>query len=107
MMFLQYFGLGAWVVPFARYLAEDPAEGGLGLAPPDVGLLYAALPLAGMTAPLLAASLADRFFAAEKLLGVLQFGMAALLLVAARACHAPGDVRAPLFTALLGYAVLL
>jgi nucleoside transporter len=79
----------------------------LGLAPGDAGFLYATLPIAGMTAPLLAASLADRFFAAEKMLGVLQFGMGGFLLAAAHACDLTGDVRGPLFAALLGYAVLL
>jgi nucleoside transporter len=106
MMFLQYFGMGAWIVPFARYLAAAPGDGGLGYSPSDVGRMYAALPIAGMTAPILIGSLADRFFAAEKLLAALQFGMAGLLLAAAQACRIDGDTRGPLFAALLGYAFL-
>jgi nucleoside transporter len=107
MMFLQYFGLGAWIVPFGRYVQAAADVGGLGLSPADAGFLYAAVPIAGMTAPLVAASLADRFFAAEKMLGVLQFGMAGFLLTAAHVCGLSGDIRVPLFAAMLGYAVLL
>jgi nucleoside transporter len=106
MMFLQYFGLGAWIVPFARYLAADPANGGLGFAPPDVGLIYATLPIAAMTAPFIIGSLADRYFAAEKLLGVLQLGIAGFSFAAARACLSGGDPRGPIFAAMLGYSFL-
>jgi nucleoside transporter len=103
MMFLQYFGMGAVVVPLARYLAAAPDAGGLGFAPADVGLMYASMPIAGMLAPLLVGPLADRYFAAEKLLGVLQLLTAGFLAAAAwygRGGAAPG----PLFALLLGYA---
>ncbi len=106
-MFLQYFGLGAWIVPFARYLAAAPADGGLGFASPEVGLMYAAMPIAAMIAPIIVGSLADRFFAAEKLLGVLQLGMAGFLMLTAQACRAEGAPRGPLFAALLGYSFLV
>jgi nucleoside transporter len=108
MMFLQYFGLGAWIVPFARFLAAETPDGGLGLSPSEVGVFHAPLPVAGMFAPFVVGFLADRFFAAEKLLGVLQFGMAGLLAAAAAACdNPPGSVRGPLLAAMAGYALLL
>lgn len=107
-MFLQYFGLGAWIVPFGRFLAADPAGGGLGLSPSEVGLFHAPLPLAGMFAPFVVARLADRHFAAEKLLCGIQIGMAGLLAAAVLACgNPPGSVRFPLLAAMSGYALLL
>lgn len=103
MMFLQYFGMGAVIVPLARYLAAVPAAGGLGFAPADVGLMYATLPIAGMVSPLLVGPLADRYFAAEKLLGVLQLLTAAFLTAAGLCCRGGADPGA-LFALLLGYA---
>lgn len=81
MMFLQYYGLGAWIVPLARYLAASVEAGGLAYAPSEVGLLYATLPLAGMISALAVGPLADRYFAAEKLLAVLQTGAGLALLI--------------------------
>ena len=40
MMFLQYFALGAWIVPLTRYLQTLPADGGLGFTPSQVGFIY-------------------------------------------------------------------
>jgi nucleoside transporter len=93
MMFLEYFGLGAWIVSLARYLSAHPDSGGLGFDPRDVGLAYATLPVAGMLTPLLIAPLADRYFAAQKMLAVLQFLMAGLLVAIAFYCEkaGPGD----------------
>src|SRR3954452_13308060 len=105
MMFLQYFGLGAWVVPLARYLAAAPADGGLGYAPADVGLIYMSIPVAGMLSPLLVAPLADRFFAAGKLLGVLQLLTAGCLAAAGWWCGHDGR-PAGLFALMLGYALV-
>jgi nucleoside transporter len=123
MMFLQYFGMGAWVVPLSRYLAAPPADGGLGFGPEYVGLIYATMPIAGMLSPLVIGPLADRYFAAEKLLGVFELASAALLLGAGCWSTALGDVYArkaaagiatdsmddlarvgPLFALMLGYA---
>jgi len=104
MMFLQYFGMGAVMVPLARYLAAPQSAGGLGFAPADVGLMYASMPIAGMVAPLLVGPLADRYFPAERLLGTLQFLTAGFLAAAGAGCRA-GVGPGPLFALLLGYAL--
>lgn len=105
MMFLQYFGIGAWIVPLARYLRTAPPAG-LGFDDADVGLVYSSWPIGGMIAPLLVAPLADRFFAAEKLLGALHLYMAGMLAAAGLWCRQAGaDAAAgPLFWVMLGYA---
>jgi nucleoside transporter len=105
MMFLQYFGLGAWIVPLARYLQAAPADGGAGFTPAEVGLMYASLPVAGMVSPLLVGPLADRFFAAEKLLGVLQL-LGAVLLAAAGWWCGHGATPGTLFPILLAYSLV-
>src|SRR5260221_11755662 len=66
MMFLQYFGLSAMIVPLTRYLQTPPASGGLGFAPPQGGSIYMTFPLGAALAPLLVGGLADRRFPAEK-----------------------------------------
>lgn len=113
-MFLQYGGLGAWLVPLARWLARAPAEGGLGFAPGDIGWIYSTMALACMIAPLFTGFLADRTFASEKLLGALN-GLMALLAAAAGfwcAAHAgeqadPTRAVGPLFIILLAYSTLI
>lgn len=72
MMFLQYAVWGAWFVPFATYLTYS------GLAD-SVGWIYSAQGWAAIAAPLFVGALADRYFAAEKVMGVLHL-FAALLL---------------------------
>src|SRR5262245_48521798 len=52
MMFLQYFALGAWIVPLTRYLQTAPAAGGLGFAPAQVGYVYMTFAVGALVAPL-------------------------------------------------------
>lgn len=109
MMFLQYFGLGAWVVPLARYLQASPAEGGLGFDPLQVAWIYSTFAFGALAAPLLVGPLADRWFAVERVLSITHALMALLMAAAAGVCQAPGYpvdiVFRWLFLALLGYAV--
>ena len=58
MMFLQYFGLGAWVVPLTRYLQTLPVNGGMGFSPPQVALVYATFAVGALIAPLVVGLLA-------------------------------------------------
>lgn len=109
MMFLQYFGLGAWVVPLTRYLQAPTAEGGLGFDPFQVALVYSTFAFGALAAPLLVGPLADRWFAVERVLAVTHAGMAVLMTLAAWACISP--LTGPeatltlLFVSLLGYAI--
>ena len=65
MMFLQFFVWGAWYVTAPNYL------GTIGFGADDFGWTYSVGPIAGMIAPLFVGMIADRFFAAQRLLGLL------------------------------------
>jgi len=95
MMFLQFFIWGAWFVTLSTYLGR-----GLSFAGTDIGSAYSTMPWGAIVAPFLVGMIADRFFAAQKVLGVLHLGGAAMLAAAARVT----EPRA-LFWVLLGYAL--
>jgi nucleoside transporter len=78
MMFLQYAIWGAWAVPMGAYL------GGLGFSGADIGLIYGTTALAAMISPLYTGFLADRMFATEKMIAILHFVGAALMLIASQ-----------------------
>jgi nucleoside transporter len=112
MMFLQYFGLSAMIVPLTRYLQTAPSEGGLGFAPTHAGYIYATFAIGAIVAPLVVGLLADRWFAAEKVIAVTHAIMAALMAAAGLWCDHydgtnadPADAVGPLFALVLGYAV--
>jgi nucleoside transporter len=77
MMFLQYFIWSAWYVTMGTYMEANLAATGQ-----DIGQAFSALALATMISPFLVGTIADRFFAAQKIMGVLHL-VGALLLVAA------------------------
>jgi nucleoside transporter len=79
MMFLQYAIWGAWAPVLSSYLLND-----LGFSGSEVGWIYALLPLATIVAPLVGGQVADRWFASEKVIALLQLGGGVLLLLAAR-----------------------
>ncbi|MBA4062718.1 MAG: hypothetical protein C0501_03250 [Isosphaera sp.] len=112
MMFLQYFGLGAWIVPLTRYLPAGPELGGLAFAPADVGLVFMTLAVGGLVAPFVVGLLADRWFAAEKVVAGAHAVMAAALAAAGWWCrdHAgpaadPAAAAGPLVGLMLVYSV--
>jgi len=70
MMFLFFFGLGAWVVTLSTYLMSAPIKGGLNFTTAQVGLIYSTFAFGGMAAPLSIGLLADRLFRAERVFGV-------------------------------------
>lgn len=74
MMFLQYFVWGAWFVPFATYLTYHGLE-------EAVGFIYSAQGWAAIAAPLFVGAIADRYFSAEKVMGILHLFAGALLFV--------------------------
>jgi len=112
MMFLQYFALGAWIVPLTRYLQTHPTAGGLGFAPSQVGFVYMTFAFGALLAPLVIGLLADRWFAVEGVIAGTNAAMAALMAGAAWWCDMhdhmdadPTSVVGPLFGILLGYAI--
>jgi nucleoside transporter len=74
MMFLQFFIWGAWYVTMGTYL--DKVLGASGV---QVGAAYSAMAIATIFSPVFIGMIADRFFAAQKVLGVLHIIGAALL----------------------------
>ncbi len=112
MMFLQYFGLSAAIVPLTRYLQTPPADGGLGFSPTHVGYIYMTFAVGAVVAPMVVGLLADRWFAAEKVIAGTHALMAALMGAAGWWCDHydgtgadPADAVGPLFALMLGYAV--
>ena len=76
MMFLQFFIWGSWYVTGPNYLA------GIGFKAEDFGTMYSVGPIAGMLAPLFVGMVADRFFPAQIVLGVMHLVGAALMFAA-------------------------
>ncbi|MGJ0239452.1 MFS transporter [Novosphingobium fluoreni] len=73
MMFLQYFVWGAWWVPFGSYLMHLGLSGW-------IGAMFSAQGWAAILSSLFVGTIADRYFAAEKVVGVLHLlGSCALL----------------------------
>ena len=71
MMFLQYFVWGAWGVAIGTYLLSLPTEGGLNFSGNLTGWIGAAIPIGAMISPLFIGLIADRLFATENVLAVL------------------------------------
>ena len=80
MMFLEFFVWGCWFVTMGTYLATElGADGG------QIGQAYITQALGAIIAPFIFGLVADRFFAAQKVLGVLHLVGAALMFMAAQA----------------------
>jgi len=74
MMFLQFCVWGAWYGQLSKYLTNQ-----LGATGDQVGLAYGAFSIAMVVAPFFIGMLADRYFAAQRVLGVLNLAGAAIL----------------------------
>src|SRR5690606_34171655 len=74
LMFLEYFIWGAWYVTMGTYLFAHFDASAL-----QVGSSYANLSIAAIVSPFVVGLIADRFFAAEKVMAVLHLAGAAVL----------------------------
>jgi nucleoside transporter len=73
-MFLEFFIWGAWYVTMGTYLDKVLHASGL-----QVGAAYSAMAIATIISPFFVGMIADRFFAAQKVLGVLHLAGSASL----------------------------
>ena len=74
MMFLNFFIWGAWFVTMGTYLKSIP-----GITDVQVGVAYGTQSLGAIIAPFIIGLIADRYFAAQKILAILHLAGAALL----------------------------
>lgn len=77
MMFLQFFIWGAWYVTAPNYL------GTIGFTADDFSWTYSVGPIAGILSPFFVGMIADRFFPAQRVLGVLHLFGGVMMFVAA------------------------
>ena len=79
MMFLEYFIWGAWYVTMGTYMGEHLNASGV-----EIGAAYSALAIATMISPFFVGMIADRYFAAQRIMGVLHIVGAILLYFATK-----------------------
>jgi nucleoside transporter len=77
MMFLEYFIWGAWYVTMSTYMKVK-----LGASDGQIGFTYGALAIATMISPFFVGMVADRFFAAQRIVGLLHIVGGVLLYLA-------------------------
>ncbi len=75
MMFLQYFIWGAWYVTAATYMSKILNSSGA-----EIGNTYSAFAFAAIISPFFVGAIADRYFSAQKAMGVLHL-IGGLLLI--------------------------
>ena len=79
MMFLEYFVWGAWYVTLGTYMGENLHSTGL-----QVGAAFSALAIATMISPFFIGMIADRYFAAQRIMGVFHIIGGILLFLATK-----------------------
>jgi nucleoside transporter len=79
MMFLQYYIWGSWYVTMGTFMSKYLGSSGI-----QIGAAYSALAIATMISPFFVGMVADRFFAAQKVMGVLHILGGLLLFMASR-----------------------
>ena len=77
MMFMEFFVWGGWYVTMGTYLTQTFRASGV-----DLALAYETQSIGALIAPFIVGLIADRYFAAQKLLGVLHLFGGVLLILA-------------------------
>lgn len=96
MMFLEFFIWGSWFVTMGTYLSKTlSSEGG------QIGAAYSTQSLGAIIAPFIVGLIADRFFSAQRVLGILHLLGAVLMYFAATA-----DQFSAFYPALLAYMII-
>jgi len=81
MMFLQFFIWGAWFVTLGTYLSQGPLQASAS----QIATAFLSQSIGAIAAPFLVGLIADRYFAAQRILAVLHLAGAALLWAASTA----------------------
>ncbi len=79
MMFLQYYIWGSWYVTMGTFMSKYLGSSGL-----QIGAAYSALAIATMISPFFVGMIADRYFPAQKVMGVLHILGGILLFLASK-----------------------
>jgi nucleoside transporter len=95
MMFLQYYVWGSWYVTMGTFMTKFLGSTGL-----QIGAAYSALAIATMISPFFIGMIADRFFAAQRLLGVLHILGGILLFIASKV-----QTNAPFYWIIMLYSL--
>src|SRR6218665_3802810 len=96
MMLLEYFIWGAWYVTMGTYMSEFLKSNGV-----QIGAAYSALAIATMISPFFVGMVADRFFASQRIMGILHLTGAALLFFATQVSNNSAFYWVILFYSLL------
>ena len=96
MMFLEYFIWGSWYVTMGTYMTEHLHATGF-----EIGAAYSALAIATMISPFFVGLVADKFFAAQKIMGVLHLIGAMLLFLTTKI-----EISTSFYWVILVYALL-
>ncbi|MEU4420899.1 nucleoside permease [Actinoplanes sp. NPDC024001] len=96
MMFLQFFVWGAWFVTMGTFLDASLEASGS-----QISLAYLTQSLGAIAAPFIIGLIADQFFSAQKVLGILHLAGAAMLFWASTM-----ETFAAFFPVILGYMIL-
>ena len=83
MMFLQFVIWGAWYGQLSKYLIAIKFDGG------QIGNIYSTFSIAMIVSPFIVGMIADRFFSAQKVLGVLNLLGTAILFILTRTTDYP------------------
>ena len=81
MMFLQFFIWGAWFVTLGTYLVQGPLQASAS----QVATAFLSQSIGAIVAPFLVGLIADRYFAAQRILAVLHLAGAVLMWLASTA----------------------
>jgi nucleoside transporter len=79
MMFLQYYIWGSWYVTMGTFMSKYLGSSGI-----QIGAAYSALAIATMISPFFVGMVADRYFAAQKVMGLLHIIGGILLFMASK-----------------------
>lgn len=95
MMFLQYYIWGSWYVTMGTFMSKFLGSTGI-----QIGAAYSALAIATMISPFFIGMVADRFFAAQKVMALLHIIGAVLLFLASKI-----TTNAPFYWVILFYSL--